>query len=37
MNEGRKVPKWTEREDAHLFYISLGFQSKSTGFVKTLL
>ncbi|MCS0788939.1 GNAT family N-acetyltransferase [Cytobacillus firmus] len=25
-----------EREDAHHFYLSLGYQAKSTGFVKTL-
>lgn len=32
LNSGNR----TEREDAHQFYISLGYQAKSTGFVKTL-
>jgi GNAT superfamily N-acetyltransferase len=32
LNSGNR----TEREDAHHFYLSLGYQAKSTGFVKTL-
>ncbi|MDF2036038.1 GNAT family N-acetyltransferase [Cytobacillus oceanisediminis] len=32
LNSGNR----TEREDAHQFYLSLGYQAKSTGFVKTI-